>query len=155
MRVQISSDAYWIFPDHRSKSFCTILFFISWVVKHLDKAKVQKASGYPEVITRLPEAEIPFEGAIAWILQAERSQIVFFQFEPDMELPAHSHSYAQWGIVIEGEMELNVDGKPRICRKGDEYLIPAGAVHSAKFSLRTRVMDLFLEKNRYKPKQIK
>lgn len=122
-------------------------------MKRLDKAKVQKASGYPEVITRLPEAEIAFEGAKAWIMQAELSQLVFFEFEPDKQLPAHSHSYAQWGIVVDGEMELNVDGEPRICRKGDEYLIPAGALHSAKFFQRTRVMDFFSEKNRYNPKQ--
>jgi quercetin dioxygenase-like cupin family protein len=119
----------------------------------MDKAKVQKVSDYPEVITRLPEAEIAFEGAKAWILQAESHQLVFFQFKRGMELPAHSHSYDQWGIVVDGEMELTVAGEPRVCRKGDEYLVPAGATHSAKFFQPTRVMDFFSEKNRYKPKQ--
>ena len=118
------------------------------------KAKSQNVSGYPDVITQLAEAQIAFEGAKAWIHQAESSQLVFFQFEAETDLPAHSHRYPQWGIVIEGEMEMKIGERPRIFKKGDEYLIPAGATHSAKFFSRTRVMDLFSEKSRYKPKQI-
>ena len=64
----------------------------------------------------------------------------------------HSHNYPQWGMVIEGEMELTVDSKPQRFKKGDEYLVPAGKAHSAKFFQKTRVMDYFSEKNRYKPK---
>jgi quercetin dioxygenase-like cupin family protein len=52
-------------------------------------------------------------------------------------------------------MELTISGKPRICKKGDEYVIPAGASHSARFLQKTRVMDFFPEKNRYQPKPIK
>jgi quercetin dioxygenase-like cupin family protein len=55
-------------------------------------------------------------------------------------------------MVIDGKMELVVEGKPLVCEKGSEYLIPAGAKHSARFLKRTRVMDYFSEKNRYKPK---
>ena len=119
------------------------------------KAKVQKVTGYPEVITRLPEAELQFEGAKAWILQAEASQLVFFQFQPGRCLPSHCHTYDQWGLVIDGEMELTVAGEPRIFKKGDEYLVPAGSMHSAKFPCLTRVMDYFSEKKRYSPKQTK
>ena len=125
------------------------------MVKHLDNIKGQHISGYPEVITRLPEANIQFEGVKAWIMQADRSQLVFFEFEADANVPEHSHGYPQWGIVIDGKMELTINGKPRICEKGDEYVIPAGAKHFARFLSRTRVIDLFSEKNRYKPKQIR
>jgi mannose-6-phosphate isomerase-like protein (cupin superfamily) len=114
--------------------------------------KPQPASGYPEVITRLPEADIPFEGVKGWIMQSELRQLVFFQFEAYAKVSEHIHSYPQWGMVIDGEMELTISGKPRVCKKGDEYVIPEGAKHSATFSCRTRVMDFFSEKNRYKPK---
>ena len=124
-------------------------------VKCLVKAKVQKLTGYPEVITRLPEAELQVEGAKAWILQAEASQLVFFQFSHGKCLPSHNHTYDQWGLVIDGEMELTVAGEPRIFKKGDEYLVPAGSMHSAKFLRSTRVMDYFSEKNRYNRKQTK
>jgi mannose-6-phosphate isomerase-like protein (cupin superfamily) len=118
----------------------------------LNNIKSQHRSSYPEVITRLPEADIPFEGAKAWMLQADMSQLVFFEFEANANVPEHSHGYPQWGIVIDGKMELTINGKPRICEKGDDYVIPTRAKHFARFLSRTRVMDFFSEKNRYKPK---
>jgi quercetin dioxygenase-like cupin family protein len=114
--------------------------------------KPQNPSGYPDVITSLPEADLPFEGVKGWILQADTSQLVFFEFEADAKVPEHSHSYVQWGIVIDGKMELIINGKPRVCVKGDEYVIPAGAKHFVRFLSPTRVMDYFSEKNRYKAK---
>ncbi len=105
------------------------------------------------MITRLPPAEISIADAKGWILQASASQLVFFQFQADMKVLEHSHSYPQWGMVIDGKMELTVDGNPLMCEKGDEYLIPAGAKHYATFLKETRVMDYFSEKNRYKPKK--
>jgi len=119
---------------------------------HLNDTKTQRKQGYPEVITCLPEADIPFEGVKAWILQSDARQLVFFEFEADADVPEHSHGYPQWGMVIDGKMELTISGKPRICEKGDEYVIPAGAKHRAKFLSKTRVMDFFSEKSRYKPK---
>ncbi|MGD6934962.1 MAG: cupin domain-containing protein [Candidatus Bathyarchaeia archaeon] len=55
-------------------------------------------------------------------------------------------------MVIDGKMELKIDGKPFICQKGDAYNIPAGCNHCARFIAKTRVMDFFSEKSRYKPK---
>jgi quercetin dioxygenase-like cupin family protein len=121
----------------------------------LGNIKSQHERGYPEVITRLPEADIQFEGAKGWILQADESQLVFFEFEANANLPDHAHAYPQWGIVIDGKMELTIDGTPRICKRGDEYVIPAGAKHCARFLSRTRVIDFFSEKNRYKPKTVR
>ena len=120
-------------------------------MNNIERKKIQV---YPEVITRLPEADIPFEGVRAWVLQADTSQLVFFEFEADAKVPEHSHSYPQWGIVIDGKMELIIDRKPRMCEKGSEYLIPAGAQHFVRFLSRTRVMDFFSEKTRYKPKAL-
>jgi quercetin dioxygenase-like cupin family protein len=121
----------------------------------LNKIKNQKVSGYPEVITSLPEAETAIEGARAWILQSDMKQMVFCEFTANLKVPKHSHSYPQWGIVIEGSLELQIDGKLRLCGKGDEYLIPAGATHAVTFIDKTRVLDLFSEKNRYSPKSTK
>lgn len=121
----------------------------------MSNIKIQHASGYPEVITRLPEADIAFAGVKGWIHQADTSQLVFFEFEAGAKVQEHSHSYAQWGIVIDGKMELTISSKPRVCGKGDEYVVPAGAKHFVKFLSRTRVMDYFSEKNRYKAKNPK
>jgi len=133
-----------------------LLFFAS--TSHgraLDTVKGERVMGFPEIITLLPEADMQFEGIRAWVLQGEKHQLVFFEMAPSARVPEHSHDYPQWGMVIEGKMELVIDGKPRICEKGDEYLIPAHAKHYARFLSKSRVVDLFSEKSRYKLKSIK
>jgi quercetin dioxygenase-like cupin family protein len=45
----------------------------------------------------------------------------------------HSHPGAETGYVLEGELELVIDGKPPLKLKaGESYQIPEGAVHDAK-----------------------
>ncbi len=106
---------------------------------------------YPEIIRNLPEADIPFEGVRAWLSQGESQQIVFFDFDGIGEIPMHSHG-ARWGIVIEGDMDLNINGIKKNYQKGDCYSIPEDILHSAKFNCRTMLMDYVAEKDRYKPK---
>ena len=118
----------------------------------MDKSGSKQVQGYPKVIMDLPEADIPFKGVKAWIVQTESRQLIFFEMQSDAVVPEHCHEYQQWGMVIKGGMRLTVDGKTRAIRKGDEYLIPVHAKHSATFLTKTRVMDLFLEKTRYKTK---
>ena len=118
----------------------------------MDDLKGKHARGYPEIISRLPEADVQFKGIRAWILQSEKHQLVFFEMEPSAQVPEHCHDYAQWGIMIEGRMELTIDGQTRICEKGGEYVIPAEAKHHARFLTKSRVIDFFSEKNRYRPK---
>ena len=118
----------------------------------MDDAKGKPARGYPRVITLLPEADIQFKGIRAWMLQGDKQQLVFFEMEPSAQVPEHCHDYPQWGIMVEGKMELTIEGKPRICEKGDEYVIPAQAKHYARFLTKSRVIDFFSEKSRYRPK---
>ena len=107
-------------------------------------------TGFPEVIKLLPEADIQLKGVRAWVLQGDNQQLVFFEMEPSAQVPEHSHDYPQWGILIDGEAELTIEGKAKICKKGDEYLIPAHAKHRARFFRQSRVVDFFSERNRYK-----
>ncbi|MPQ46727.1 cupin domain-containing protein [Marinifilum sp. N1E240] len=106
---------------------------------------------YPEMIKNLPEANIPFKGVRGWVAQGENHQIVFFEIEPIGEVPRHSHG-AQWGMVIDGDMELTIGSETKKYRKGDHYYIPEEVLHSAKFNKRTIVMDYFAEKDRYELK---
>ncbi len=108
--------------------------------------------GFPKVITDMPEAEIPFDGVHGWIAQGENHQLVFFEIDPSAEVPEHSHEYAQWGVVLDGEMELTIDGETQVYGKGQDYIIPPHARHSAKSLSRVRVLDLFQEKTRYRTK---
>lgn len=108
---------------------------------------------FPKAITGLPEADITFKGVKGWIAQGDNHQIVFFEIKSSAEVPEHTHN-AQWGIVVEGEMELTINGKIKVYRKGDEYFIPAQAKHSAKFQTKCRIIDFFTDKTRFKPKLV-
>ena len=119
-------------------------------MRRLKNLKGRQAGGYPEIIVRLPESDIDFKGIKAWILQGEKHQLIFFEMEPSAQVPEHCHDYTQWGMMIEGRMELTINGETRICEKGDEYVIPAQAKHDARFLTKSRVIDFFSEKNRYR-----
>ncbi len=106
---------------------------------------------YPQMITELHEVEIPFKGVKGWLLQGIDKQVVFFDIEPNASIPEHSHG-EQWGVVVDGESELVVDGVKKICQRGDTYHIPAGTLHSVTFRTRFKTIDFFAEANRYKPK---
>ena len=106
---------------------------------------------YPEMINNLPEADISFPGVRGKLFQGENNQIVFFEIEPIGVVPNHSHC-AQWGFVLDGEMEFTIDGITKTYKKGDSYFIGDGVVHSALFKKKTWVIDVFADKNRYLPK---
>lgn len=106
---------------------------------------------YPEFIKNLPEADLPIDKVIGYLFQGNHGQICFFDFEPGVEVPEHSHGH-QWGVVLEGEMSLTIDGETKRMRKGDSYYIPAGVVHSAKFDQRCKALDLFEDADRYQSK---
>jgi len=106
---------------------------------------------YPQMITDLPEVEIPFNGVKGWLLQGIDKQVVFFDIETKASVPQHSHG-EQWGVVVGGEAELVVGGVKKILRRGDTYHIPPGAPHSVTFRTRFKAIDFFAEPNRYKPK---
>ena len=108
-------------------------------------------TGFPEMITRLPQADIPLPGVRGWISQAADHQTVFMDIDAIGEVPPHSHG-EQWGIVVEGRMELTIGGQTRVCGPGDSYHIPAGVEHGAKFLSHFRAIDMFADADRYKPK---
>ena len=45
----------------------------------------------------------------------------------------HTHPGAETGYVLEGELELLIDGQPPMkIKAGESYQIPEGAIHDAK-----------------------
>jgi quercetin dioxygenase-like cupin family protein len=106
---------------------------------------------FPEFVTNLLMVDIPFPGVRGWISQAKDHQVVFFDIDPIGEIPTHNHG-EQWGIVVEGEMELTIGGETGTYRKGDTYHIPAGVEHGAKFSTHFRAIDVFADADRCRPR---
>jgi quercetin dioxygenase-like cupin family protein len=106
---------------------------------------------FPEPIQNLPEADIPLEGLKAYLSQSENHQILFMKFEADVDLPDHSHG-AQIGFVLEGRIDLVIDGQNKSFTKGDRYYIPAGVRHSGKIYKGYADITFFDEPDRYPAK---
>lgn len=107
---------------------------------------------FPEPILNLPEADIPIKGITAYLSQGEGHQIIFMEFAEDVDLPEHSHE-SQWGIVLEGKIELVIDNVKYTFTKGDRYFIPKGVKHSGKIFAGYADVTFFYEKDRYKEKR--
>ncbi len=105
---------------------------------------------YPDFINALPGIDAPFPEDVVQIsaVQSDDALVLFFAFLKDMVLPPHSHG-AQWGTVIEGEIEFNIGGVTKLYRAGDSYSIAAGVEHGAQIKAGTRVIDVFDEADRY------
>ena len=106
---------------------------------------------YPEMITNLPEIDIPINGIRGWLLRNDTMSAVFFELAPIGKIPDHSHC-AQWGMVLEGRMKLTINDETKVYTKGDRYFIPEGVVHAAEFLTQCYVIDFFADPNRYQVK---
>ena len=106
---------------------------------------------FPEMIEKLPDIDIPFPNVQGKLFQGPKMQAVFFTIEGSGEIPPHHHQ-AQWGVMLEGEAELTVEGKKQILRRGDSYFIPAGSVHSIRILSPMKALDFFNEPGRYQTK---
>ena len=106
---------------------------------------------FPKPITDLPEADIPINGIKAFLSQGLKHQILFMEFNENVDLPEHSHE-SQWGIVLEGKIELIIDGVKHCFEKGDRYFIQKGEKHSAKIYAGYADMSFFNQIDRYKEK---
>jgi quercetin dioxygenase-like cupin family protein len=102
-------------------------------------------------IRNLPEAVMSIRGAKAYLSQAEKHQVIFMHFSQDDEMPEHTHA-AQAGIVLEGRIDLTMDGKRDTYHKGDRYYIPGGVKHSGKVYAGFAQVAFFDEPSRYKAK---
>ncbi len=128
------------------------------LVTGVPTARCQKKYGdfsmnhvFPEPIKNLPEADIPLAGVTAHLSQSDTHQILFMEFETDVDLPEHSHE-AQIGIVLEGKIDLVIGGEKRCFTKGDRYYIPPGVKHSRKIYAGYADVTFFNESNRYSTK---
>jgi quercetin dioxygenase-like cupin family protein len=106
------------------------------------------AEVFPESVKNLPLADIPVPGLTAYLSQGPGQQILFMEFEEDIEIPSHAHE-AQWSVVLEGRIELEIEGGTRTYTKGDRILVPKGARHSARIHAGYADITFFDEPNRY------
>jgi quercetin dioxygenase-like cupin family protein len=108
------------------------------------------STAFPVPILSLPKVKIPVPGVEAYLSQAKDHQILYMHFSQDAEVPEHSHE-SQWGVVLDGRIDLTVAGVQTTYKKGDQYFIPAGVKHSARIHAGYTDITFFASPDRYRP----
>ena len=103
---------------------------------------------FPAFVRRLPEAELSCQGMRGWLLQGGSGQVLFKEAETEVTLPEHAHG-EQWGVVVDGRLELTIDGFTRLYMRGDFYSIPAGKRHRTRVFPGFKAVDHFEDTDRY------
>jgi quercetin dioxygenase-like cupin family protein len=106
---------------------------------------------FSDSIMQLPEADLSLPGLTAYLSQADHHQVIFMQYREDLELQEHAHE-EQWGVVLDGAIDLVIDGVKHKYFKGDRYVIPSGAVHSGKIYAGYADVTFINEPGRYHAK---
>jgi quercetin dioxygenase-like cupin family protein len=58
---------------------------------------------------------------------------VIAEFAPSVAAGKHTHPGEELGYVLEGNLQLEIQGKPPLILKaGDSFFVPAGVVHDGK-----------------------
>ena len=87
--------------------------------------------------------EMPTWKARRILAHGEQVMMVENEFVPGDMAPEHSHPHAQITYVIEGALEVTVDGETRMLQKGDSVFIKPYAVHRAIGVEDTLIIDIF------------
>lgn len=104
----------------------------------------------PDFIDALPRLELPVPDEVieTRVVRSDSALAAFFIAHQTFELPEHSHK-GQWGTVLEGQLDLTIEGALTVHTPGSSYNIPSGAVHKAKVHAGSVVFDVFEEPDRY------
>ncbi|HBD95786.1 MAG TPA: cupin domain-containing protein [Spirochaetia bacterium] len=75
------------------------------------------------------------------------------EFDKDTILQEHSHE-SQFGVVLNGKIDLIINGEYKTYIKGDSYYIPKDVIHSGKIYAGYADITFFNQNNRYSSKEM-
>lgn len=101
---------------------------------------------FPPSVHALPKTSL--RGIDVYVHDDGATQILFMELPADrdeVEVPTHTHE-VEWGIVIEGEIVMTIDGRTEVHGAGAPHLIPAHVPHSFRFRPGTSSVHYFIER---------
>ena len=93
-------------------------------------------------VDRLPVREI-FPGLRARLIHSDRVSHSWVTIDAGAAFPEHHHPHEQIESMIEGELELVVEGVAHRLTPGQVFVIPPDARHSGRALTACRVLDAF------------
>lgn len=83
------------------------------------------------------------EGILLRTVHGEKMTIAYWEFDPQTNLPEHSHPHEQIAMLQEGRFELTVDGESRELQLGEVVRVPPNVPHSGRSITYSKVVDIF------------
>jgi quercetin dioxygenase-like cupin family protein len=83
------------------------------------------------------------EGIFARIVTADSMTVAHVRLAGGSTIPEHKHVHEQVVNVIEGELELIVDGVPHQLIRGKVFVLPSNVPHAARAVTDCYVIDVF------------
>jgi quercetin dioxygenase-like cupin family protein len=93
-------------------------------------------------LSELPPLEIA-PGIVGRIVTATNMTVAHVSLAAGADLPEHFHVHEQVVNVIEGELELTVEGKTHVLVPGTAIVIPSNVPHSGRAITDVKVIDVF------------
>jgi quercetin dioxygenase-like cupin family protein len=104
---------------------------------------------FPAFITALPRPASPL-AIHARIVPSDHVLTMFYEVDDELTVPEHVHG-AQWGVVLDGSMEMTIGSVTSVYQRGDTYYVPAGVSHQTVIHPGFRAIDVFADAHRYHP----
>lgn len=83
-------------------------------------------------------------GARIRTFSGDNMTLSLVELDPHTLVSTHTHPHEQGGIVIDGELEMNIGGGSKILKPGDMYIVPGEVEHWVKTeNSSARVLDIF------------
>jgi len=83
-------------------------------------------------------------GCTAHVVWGQQIMFSLLVLQPNLEMSIHSHHHEQMGIILEGEIEVNIGNETKLMKKGDVYLIPSDIPHGGKtHTEKVMILDAF------------
>lgn len=119
------------FSGFASCAICAVTGFIATDVSAAEGAPPAVTAGVTRKI--LSHMDGPMPGYATIIVQAE--------IEPGVRVARHTHPGIESGYVIEGNLELPIEGQPtRALKPGDAFQVPTGTPHAGGKPSDTKVI---------------
>lgn len=83
------------------------------------------------------------DGIVARIVTADTMTVAHVNLAAGARLPEHKHVHEQVVNVIDGELELVVEGQPYRLTRGKVFVLPSNTPHAANAVTDCYVIDVF------------
>ena len=93
-------------------------------------------------LANIPQKDI-LPGCKMRAIHGESMTVTYWNLEKGAAIPEHSHPHEQIGSVIEGEIEVTLNGELRRLRKGDVLVFASDSRHSVVVLENSYVIDVF------------